>query len=52
MNKMKIGFFGGCFNPPTIAHIELANIAIQVAGLDKLFFVPMGNCYKKDELIG
>ena len=51
MKNKKIGFFGGCFNPPTIAHIELANIAIEYAGLDKLIFVPMGNCYQKDELV-
>ena len=24
----RIGFFGGCFNPPTIAHIELIEKAI------------------------
>ena len=33
MNNLKIGFFGGCFNPPTIAHIELAKKAIEVANL-------------------
>ena len=51
MNKLKIGFFGGCFNPPTIAHIELAKIAIKQANLDKLIFIPMGNCYPKANLI-
>ena len=40
MNNLKIGFFGGCFNPPTIAHIELAKKAIEIAGLDKLIFIP------------
>lgn len=51
MNKFKIGFFGGCFNPPTIAHIELAKLAIKQANLDKLIFIPMGNCYPKVDLI-
>lgn len=51
MNKMKIGFFGGCFNPPTIAHIELAKLAIKKAKLDKIIFIPMGNCYPKDNLL-
>lgn len=51
MNRLKIGFFGGCFNPPTIAHIELAKLAIKQANLDKLIFVPMGNCYPKKDLI-
>ena len=48
---MKIGFFGGCFNPPTIAHIELAKLAIRQAKLDKLIFIPMGNCYPKENLL-
>lgn len=47
---MKIGFFGGCFNPPTIAHIELAKKAIIECNLDKLIFVPVGDFYKKREL--
>ena len=51
MDKLKIGFFGGCFNPPTIAHIELAKLAINQANLDKIIFIPMGNCYPKKKLI-
>lgn len=47
----RLGFFGGCFNPPTIAHYELALKAIDIANLDKLYFVPMGDYYKKEELI-
>lgn len=47
----KIGFFGGCFNPPTIAHLNLAKIAIKQAKLDKVIFVPMSNLYKKEGLI-
>ena len=47
----RLGFFGGCFNPPTIAHLELALKAIEVAKLDKLYFVPMGDYYKKESLI-
>lgn len=47
----KIGFFGGSFNPPTIAHIELANITIKEYKLDKLIFVPVGNQYKKIGLV-
>ena len=46
----KIVFFGGCFNPPTIAHYELALKALKCAKLDKIYFVPMGDCYKKDGL--
>ena len=47
----RIGFFGGCFNPPTIAHMEIANKAIEVCNLDKIIFVPMGNKYSKNDLI-
>ena len=46
-----IGFFGGCFNPPTIAHIQLIEKAIKEYNLDKVYFVPMGDLYKKEELI-
>jgi len=47
----KYGFFGGAFNPPTFAHINLAKQAIIEFELDKIFFVPVGNTYKKDGLI-
>lgn len=47
----RLGFFGGCFNPPTIAHFELALKALDEAKLDKVYFVPMGDYYKKDGLI-
>lgn len=50
MNK-RLGFFGGCFNPPTIAHIALIKTAIERAKLDKVYFVPMGNFYEKENLI-
>lgn len=38
---MKIGFFGGSFNPPTKAHINLAKKALNICKLDKVIFVPM-----------
>ena len=47
----KYGFFGGAFNPPTIAHIYLAKQAVTKFNLDKVFFVPVGNSYKKEGLI-
>lgn len=47
---MKIGFFGGCFNPPTNAHINLAKKVLKECKLDKIIFVPMGDSYKKKEL--
>ena len=47
----KIGFFGGSFNPPTNAHLEIAKTALEEMELDKVYFVPMGNTYKKPGLI-
>ena len=47
----RLGFFGGCFNPPTIAHIRLIEKAIEIAHLDKVYFVPMGNLYEKEGLV-
>ena len=44
------GFFGGSFNPVTIAHIKLAQKAIKQCKLDKVIFVPVGNSYKKTDL--
>lgn len=47
----KIGFFGGCFNPPTKAHIGLAKLVLEKFELDKVVFVPMNDCYNKPNLI-
>ena len=47
----KIGFFGGSFNPPTYAHLEVAKTALRQLNLDKVFFVPVGNLYNKPDLI-
>lgn len=47
---MKIGFFGGSFNPPTNAHITLAKLALEKCELDKIIFVPMGDNYEKEGL--
>ena len=47
----KYGFFGGSFNPVTKAHIELADEIVKKYGLDRVVFVPVGNCYIKEGLI-
>lgn len=47
----KYAFFGGSFNPPTIAHKTCAEKILQELKLDKLFFVPVGDGYKKAGLI-
>lgn len=48
---MKIGFFGGSFNPPTNAHMSIAKESVKKLNLDKFFFVPVGNLYSKQGLI-
>ncbi len=48
---MRIGFFGGCFNPPTNAHINLAKKALKECNLDKVIFVTVGDFYDKKELV-
>lgn len=47
----KIGFFGGCFNPPTNIHIKIANQLIEQGKLDKVVFVPVNDYYKKKDLL-
>jgi len=39
---MKIGIFGGTFNPPHRGHLNAAAAAIEALGLSKLYVVPTG----------
>ncbi len=48
--KPRYGFFGGCFNPVTNAHVNLAKLVVEQYNLDKLIFVPMGDHYQKSNL--
>lgn len=50
MKKKKVGFFGGCFNPPSKIHINLAKELVENKILDKIIFVPVGDYYKKQNL--
>lgn len=47
----RIGFFGGCFNPPSNIHIQIANNLIKQGKVDKVVFVPVNDYYKKHDLI-
>ncbi len=48
---MKIGFFGGSFNPPTIAHYNLIKQAKEAYNFDIVYFVPVNDYYNKKNLI-
>jgi nicotinate-nucleotide adenylyltransferase len=37
---MKIGLFGGSFDPVHVGHLLVAQAAVEELGLDRLFFVP------------
>jgi len=37
---LKIGIYGGTFNPPHLGHMAAAKTAAQVLGLDKLILIP------------
>ena len=40
---MRIGIYGGSFNPPHLGHLAAARAAVNALGLDKLVFVPAGD---------
>lgn len=48
---MKIGIFGGCFNPPHRMHQNIPIELIEGGYLDKVIYVPTGDDYKKIDLI-
>lgn len=48
---MKIGIFGGCFNPPHKMHINIPKMLIKNKYLDKVIFVPTKDNYNKKDLI-
>ena len=39
---MKIGIYGGSFNPPHLGHLAAARTAAEALALDRLVFVPAG----------
>ena len=48
---MKIGIFGGSFNPPHKMHESIASQLIERKIIDKVIFVPTSNFYPKAGLI-
>ena len=47
---MKIGIFGGSFNPPHKIHQKIASYLVKNNYLDKVIFVPTGSNYEKPYL--
>ncbi|OEU70486.1 MAG: nicotinate (nicotinamide) nucleotide adenylyltransferase [Desulfovibrio sp. S3730MH75] len=45
---MKIGLFGGSFNPVHNTHMDVAFGVVKRLGLDLVLFVPAGNPYHKE----
>ncbi len=48
---MRIGIFGGCFNPPHKMHHRIARELLEKDYVDKVIYVPTGNAYEKKDLI-
>ena len=46
---MKIGLFGGAFNPVHNGHMAVARTAVKEMNLDKLIFIPTGHAPHKEE---
>ena len=46
---MKIGIFGGSFDPGHLGHLLVAQAAIEELGLDRLFFIPAAQSPFKPE---
>ena len=44
----KVGILGGTFNPVHMAHLIIAELAREEAGLDDILFIPSGCSYLKD----
>lgn len=47
---MKIGVFGGCFNPPHKMHLTIALTLLKQKIVDNIIFVPTGSQYEKPGL--
>ena len=48
--KDRIVIFGGTFNPPTRAHLDIATEALYYLDAEKVLFVPVSDLYKKNDV--
>ena len=49
--RLRIGVFGGAFDPPHTAHVALAHAAIDQLALDELRLIPTGNAWHKSRAL-
>jgi nicotinate-nucleotide adenylyltransferase len=48
---LRVGMFGGAFDPPHWAHRTLAEVALQQLGLDVLHVLPTGQAWHKSRVL-
>ena len=48
---LRVGMFGGAFDPPHWAHRALAETALQQLGLDRLHILPTGQAWHKTRVL-
>ncbi|MGL5068583.1 MAG: nicotinate (nicotinamide) nucleotide adenylyltransferase [Sarcina sp.] len=51
MSKNLIAIYGGSFNPPTVAHENIARDILKLDEIEKIIYLPVGDSYKKKSLI-
>lgn len=44
---MKVGVYGGTFDPPHVGHLILAEAALEQLQLEKVMFIPAGDPWRK-----
>ncbi len=47
LKPMRIGMFGGAFDPPHLGHVALARAAVEQLALDQLLVFPTGQAWHK-----
>lgn len=47
MKPVRIGVFGGAFDPPHLGHVALARAAVEQLALDRLLVFPTGQAWHK-----
>jgi nicotinate-nucleotide adenylyltransferase len=47
LKPLRIGMFGGAFDPPHLGHVALARAAVEQLGLDQLRVFPTGQAWHK-----